>query len=444
MIHLRLDDEHHPFWNKLDHILPWLPGLFIGLSFLLDIIAHLSLDMDYQRVATRLTEDTPVISRLAVAMSGWTSWALLVMIGLGIHLAITSSVLDQKGDISGDSHRMHDGVLIWFGIFWVMLLFGLLPADPFPSADSLTNPIEVAVPPSMWSVLLMTPTLLLAGWLIGFGILQLADTTCPAQWPASISRPHPGTGWFVALPIAGILLGFTMDDHNTVSDGMALTDLILDSVHGRRTAFMLAFAVTLVLTSCSLHVSRVSAHRTRVGSDRWKGLTATLIHTLLWILLGGWCLLAGLPGVDASWGALALLAKLATPLILIAALGMLLPLLGFDDRPRPELWGWTLMLMIGAPALALWEPRSAFISLTLLPALSIAAIFPVLWEKDVRISRRRKKQWVYLILFLDVFLFTLLVLYSVDSIGLIAVLPALLLSTLVPGMLVRAWPEHID
>ncbi len=444
MIHMRFDNAHHPIWSKIDHYLPWFPGILVGLALVFDIIAHLSLDTDHQRVAMRLTEEYSLISRLAVAMTGWTTWALLVMLGLGLHLAVTTSVLDEGGDIAGDSHRMHDGVLIWFGVFWCLMMFALLPSDPFPETGNLVIPAEVPAPPSMWNVLIMAPTLLLGGWLIGFGILHLTDVTCPARWPDTISRPHPGTGWFVAMPISAILLGLTMDDLNTVSDGMALSDLVLDSAHGRRTAFMLAFCGTLILSSCSLHAAAVSAHRTRIGSDRWKGLAATIGHTLFLLLVGGWCLLAGLPGVDASWGATALLAKLAMPLILLGAVGMLLPLVGFDDRPRAELWGWTVMLMAGTPALALWEPRSALLALTLLPALSFAAIIPPMFEKDVRLSKKRKKNWVITILLTDLTLILLLFLFAFDIIGLIAILPVLFISTLIPGILVHAWPEHID
>jgi len=223
-----------------------------------------------------------------------------------------------------------------------------------------------------------------------------------------------------------------------------MSDLILDATHGTRTAFMLAFSITLVLGSCALQVAAVSVHRTRIGSDRWKGLVATFSHSLFWILIGGWCLLAGLPGVDASWGAIALLARLATPLILIGAVGMLLPLIGFDERPRAEIWGWTMMLMLGAPALALWEPRSAFLALTLLPALSFTAIIPPLFETDVRLSSERRKRWIWIILVTETLIFISLVLFAIDSIGLIAVLPGLMFSTLIPGILVHAWPNHID
>ena len=444
MIHMRLDESRHWVWGKIDHYLPWAPGLLVGLALIFDIIAHLSLDMEQQRVAMRIDEGYSIISRLAIAMTGWTSWALLVMLGLGLHLAITTSVLDEGGDIGGDSHRMHDGVLIWFGVFWCLMMFALLPADPFPEMGSMPIPAEVPEPASMWNVLLMTPTLLLAGWLIGFGILQLSDVTCPAKWPETISRPHPGTGWFVAMPISAILLGLTMDDLNTVSDGMALSDLLLDSTHGRKTAFMLAFCGTLILSSCSLHAAAVSAYRTRIGSDRWKGLAATIAHTLFLMLIGGWCLLAGLPGVDASWGATALLARLAIPLILLGAVGMLLPLVGFDDRPRAELWGWTVMLIVGAPALALWEPRSALLALTLLPSLSFAAIIPPMFEKDVRLSSKRKKRWGFTILITDLTILSLLFLFAFDVIGLIAVIPVLFASTLIPGILVHAWPDHFD
>ena len=444
MIHMRFDDEHHPIWGKIDRVLPWLPGAFIGLALLFDIIAHLTFNTGHQRVIARIDADMSIFSRLAVSLTGWTSWALLLMLGLGLHLAVTATVLDEGGDIAGDSHRMHDGVLILFGIFWIMLLFALFPSDPFPSVEGFVVPEEVPFPPSLWNVMLMAPTILLAGWLIGFGILHLADVTCPARWPETISRPHPGTGWFVAMPIVAILFGFTMDDLNTMSDGMAMSDLILDSTHGTRTAFMLAFAITLILGSCALQAAAVSAYRTRIGSDRWKGLTATVSHSLVWILFGGWCLLAGLPGVDASWGAIALLAKLATPLIMIGAVGMLLPLIGFDERPRAEVWGWTFMLMLGAPALTIWEPRSAFLALMLLPALSFTAIIPPLFESDVRLSPKRRTSWIWTILVTETLIFISLFLFAVDIIGFIAILPGLLFSTLIPGMFVHAWPEHVD
>ena len=123
---------------------------------------------------------------------------------------------------------------------------------------------------------------------------------------------------------------------------------------------------------------------------------------------------------------------------------MLLPLVGFDDRPRAELWGWTVMLMAGTPALALWEPRSALLALTLLPALSFAAIIPPMFEKDVRLSKKRKKNWLITILLTDLALILLLFLFAFDIIGLIAILPVLFISTLIPGILVHAWPEHID
>ena len=175
MIHMRFDEEHNPIWGKIDRVLPWLPGAFIGLALLFDIIAHLTYNTGHQRVIARIDADMSIFSRLAVSLTGWTSWALLLMLGLGLHLAVTATVLDEGGDIAGDSHRMHDGVLILFGIFWIMLLFALFPSDPFPSVEGFVIPEEVPFPPSLWNVMLMAPTTLLAGWLIGFGILHLAD-----------------------------------------------------------------------------------------------------------------------------------------------------------------------------------------------------------------------------------------------------------------------------
>jgi hypothetical protein len=44
----------------------------------------------------------------------------------------------------------------------------------------------------------------------------------------------------------------------------------------------------------------------------------------------------------------------------------------------------------------------------------------------------------------ETLIFISLVLFAIDSIGLIAVLPGLMFSTLIPGMLVHAWPNHVD
>ena len=65
-------------------------------------------------------------------------------------------------------------------------------------------------------------------------------------------------------------------------------------------------------------------------------------------------------------------------------------------------------------------------------------------EKDVRLSSKRRKRWGITILITDLTILLLLFLFAFDVIGLIAVIPVLFASTLIPGILVHAWPDHFD
>ena len=66
---------------------------------------------------------------------------------------------------------------------------------------------------------------------------------------------------------------------------------------------------------------------------------------------------------------------------MIGLIGMLLPLFGFDEHPRPEAWGWRFGLSVSAILISLQTDLSGHLLLGITLAILISVSSPLVLEK---------------------------------------------------------------
>lgn len=383
--------------------LDWAPFAFASLAFLIDITAFLSMDDSHTRVASTLNEGATFSTRLSGALGGWLSGSLAMLLGLSLYLGIVLPRLPAQhqmrlGEMNAEDHRrLGDNLRRWSGWLWLLLLYGLLPNDPYPvwseplgfTGGDIAG-IGITLP--IWFALF------LLGLVMGVGITQLALLMERAdRYHPEDPFPHE-VGWLLAIPVvASAAAVMAMVSPGDSTD--PLIELLQDQYWGSRSAFILGLAGLFLLAGTGLHSHLLAERNLKVGGNRWRGLAGAIGHHCTIVLLSTILLVYHLPNVGTWPGAVWLGLSLAVPGLIAGFLGMLLPLAGYDDRPRPELWGFRLMVAMSLPFVVAWKPLTALTLPGLLIGISAAAIIPPLLERNPRVSPRFKRRaWFSLIL----------------------------------------------
>lgn len=350
----------------MDRTLTIIPVILVSIVIYDLASAHHSQDLTYAHVAQYGVESSSTLSRMVHGAFGPDSFPWIQVIFLFV---LTTFVSEQvrwsKKEFDsllgeGESGARRAEVLRWHGFIWLVILIGLIPSDTFavytepqpfigvdPSGATEVSRIVAGVSLGVWPPLIARfsqngdhSKALFLSLILPISLCLLATQ---------------GLGGPSAPPLSELLSLGKADDLATV---LALTPLFL--------------AWPLFLSM----MERVHTERGMAKGRRWLGLQRTLGHTLGVTWIGGAVILQTLPHIDGWGSAFWLSLTLTVPLAAVGLLGTILPMAGLDSRPRPEVWGFNLLIILTLPLLTIREPLTLvlvpglFMSMTTLPLLA--------------------------------------------------------------------------
>lgn len=142
------------------------------------------------------------------------------------------------------------------------------------------------------------------------------------------------------------------------------------------------FTTTIGLATLLTWMEEKVDSRLGPGDGRSFALAVSVLIGVALILVLIWVELNEIPRIGV--GALTVSLWLTMGAVVFGLFGMLTPLLGLDNRSRPEAWGWRTGLMLSPMFLILWTDLAPL----LLPGVWLAIVFslsaPLVLEKDLK------------------------------------------------------------
>ena len=186
--------------------------------------------------------------------------------------------------------------------------------------------------------------------------------------------------------LAGILLAqlvfnsINFDNKNSIGILLILVSLgLLSSL----VSYSELFVVTISLCFVGFLPYLEERITPKIGSGKGRA-NALAISTLIGIILIFAITYASLSSVNRIGdgdGAVAVALWLTVAVTAIGLIGMLLPLFGFDEHPRPEAWGWRFGLSVSAILISLQTDLSGHLLLGIALAILISVSSPLVLEK---------------------------------------------------------------
>ncbi len=319
---------------------PWLPSRFsrfvhlipvilIGGAVLFRVQAMWIADGHDTQVVGWLPKGTDGFSALIHIFDGPAGLMLGLLFGFALGIAIR-----PKDYLTLRLHR-------WAALCWLVLLGWGTPSDGF--ARNLSEiPLSDFASETDWKNLLFP--------ILGLG---LSLVVLPTLSFAEISGPNliPTIQLVAAISISLLLLD--------LSTGTAMSAVMI----------LLLGAMAHIIVALWIQEKRGQAQR-----GKWGGLLLVFFYSSIFITAATGFVASSEPRLtgfeDAIWSS-----RLTVGWILVCGLaGALLPTIGWDSRPRPEVWGFLSGLLI-APALL---PRMELVEHSLIPILLLSVTMPVM------------------------------------------------------------------
>jgi len=186
--------------------------------------------------------------------------------------------------------------------------------------------------------------------------------------------------------LAGIVLAQLMynsinfDKKNSIGILLILVSLALLS---NLVSYSELFVVTISLCFLGFLPFLEERITPKIGSGKGRA-NALAISTLIGIILIFAVTYASISSVNRVGdgnGAIAVALWLTVAVTTIGLIGMLLPLFGFDEHPRPEAWGWRFGLSVSAILISLQTDLSGHLLLGIALAILISISSPLVLEK---------------------------------------------------------------
>jgi hypothetical protein len=340
---LRRYPEREQRWRRFDRALAHVPFLLIFLAGVDLLKAAVTSDHTYAFL------DQP-------EQFVWFTLVFCFAFSTAIfdHFLFRWSLFDE------DESSLRAIALRWQGLLWPLLLFGFLTSDLFAVYSTPLPHIPSSVvdygPPMIPAI----AGVALASWAF------LSAQSSRRQLSNEPDSPH--------LTIAGILVLIPiLAAPGIMPMGGEWQNFSESVVLGNESMFALAtslFILILAWPNFLYLLTRVHEKRGQAKGRRFLGLTRIFGHTLIFTWASGVILLEPLPNVAGWHSAMWLSLTLTLPLAVAGLLGTGLPLVGLDERPRPDAWGFFLAITLALQFLTIREPLTA----TLVPGLAVSML----------------------------------------------------------------------
>lgn len=117
------------------------------------------------------------------------------------------------------------------------------------------------------------------------------------------------------------------------------------------------------------------------GKGRANALAISVLIGIVLIFLITYASVSNVNRIGNGNGAIAVTLWLTVAVTALGLLGMLLPLFGFDEHPRPEAWGWRFGLSVSSMVITLQTDLSVHLLLGIAFAIIISISSPLVLEK---------------------------------------------------------------
>ncbi len=354
------------FLRNFDRSLTILPVVLVLLVVLVLFRIHYVQDFNHGHVVNFGINSSSALQRM---LHGPFNTVGSPWLGIIILFALTTFVKEIFGNsdyslFDDESADLRARVLRWHGFLWPLMLVGFIPSDAFSVHSEPQTFIGSQIVPIQTTI-----TLIFAG--IGIGI-----------WPYAMANYSQsgeiGKGDnFLLAGIPAVLALFFLAMSNLSSQQIDDFDELI--ALGQFSQISLAISMVVLLLGWPvflLLLTKVHQKRGIAKGRRWLGLTRSLAHTLILTWISGAVILESLPHIDGWFSALWLSLNLMLPLAIFGVVGTLLPIVGLDSRPRPEVWGFYLLMSLSIPFLTIREPLTVvlmpglYMSMTTLPLLA--------------------------------------------------------------------------
>lgn len=353
----------------IELFLRYIPLLLFLVLFLRYLFAHIFLDNSHLHVAYHLDSNSELINRIASLFAGYDGASLMLMFVIIITHLISIKIIKI---------RNRDMVDRWFSLVWIICLTGILPEQTF----EMTNGIKFA--PVTNDLLFQSAkggffASLLFGILIGLGphIMEFNQNEKTSKQFLML---------FGLVGMSSILLGpleYLTPLANNNWDATLFSELEISRLGAIVTTLMLFTIFPIVIYYSENLDSKIPA-----GINRSIGLAVSIFLGLLFVIMFSMITLS--PEWSNASIFYELLAELF-PILLFALIFSLMPIIGLDERSRPELHGWRYGLFVGVILGCL---NSSLISLSLLNGCIIALILsltlPLIIEKSPLLNSKIK------------------------------------------------------
>ena len=121
-----------------------------------------------------------------------------------------------------------------------------------------------------------------------------------------------------------------------------------------------------------------------IGSGRGRSIALgiPILLGIILIFVTTYVSISTVNRIGTGSGAVAVSLWLTAAVTGMGLIGMLLPLLGFDDHPRPEAWGWRFSLALSPMILTLQTDLAGHVFLGILLAIVISISAPLVLENN--------------------------------------------------------------
>ncbi len=339
---------------KLIEIILRLLPIFLFLTLLIRyLFAHFLLDSSHVHVAFHLDSDSQFTHRLMSLFAGYDGASIMLMsILLITHL--TLGFYPTKIKI-----RNRDMVDRWFSLLWIICLTGILPEQTF---EIVTDP-EFA--PISSNLLVESSkngifVAILFGVLLGFG---------PHAMELDSSEKTTKALLFILSFLGMISILFGPLESLTPLASSVWDVAIFSELEIIRMGTIVTSLMLFCLVPIFIYYSENIDSKIPAAKNRSIGLASSIIIGFLSLIFFSFILLS------PEWNNASIFYELLFelfPILLAALIFSLLPIIGLDERSRPELHGWRYGLFVGILIGCL---NSSLISLSLLNGWIIAILF---------------------------------------------------------------------
>ena len=368
---------------------PLIPPVSFLLAMLLNIYDHLILNFSNKHVSMYLNESSSIFYRLLAVFVGPSGkiGLLLVVYAISISLLIYNrpKFLSYLFPKFGTSESLNDKLIQLSGFFWFLILAGLLPSSSF-AKDSLES-VGLGLSDNQIYSEFMNGFLglILAGICLSITILSLSLHSMSRENRKShhhlfVLIPVFIIGLFL-IKISGLFTGADWySNGNYQLYSLDLEQAIIDPYFGSRLAvFVTLFYMCIFLPIIQYWNKNVNYTKFE-GEFRWLALGLSYLHSIALIIVGTFFVMKSLDSISSFQGSLWLSLKTSTPIIAFGLAGSLLPVIGFDEDVRPELWGWRVGIAFGVLINSLWNPLIVYTIPSVIIAILCTFFIPFVIE----------------------------------------------------------------